>query len=160
MLQQQQLSECFCSKEGGGDLHFCDIFERPNLFYDIFSTKIILECSMLTLLTADAWVSGPDLEPQKMILSQKFRLLMRCKKYTINKICLLCLVSEIQLNFAQKCKQTAVSQKLSMVNKTYFLHLMRCLNVWESIIFWGARSGSHTHASAVKLPFETFNLKG
>ena len=34
---------------------------------------------------ADAWVSGLDLTPQKMILSQKFRHLMRCKKY-LNKI--------------------------------------------------------------------------
>ena len=27
---------------------------------------------------------------------------------------------------------------------------MRCLNVWESFIFWGAKSGSLTHATAVK----------
>ena len=37
-----------------------------------------------------------DLAPQIMILLQKFRQLMRCKKY-VNKICLPCLVSEIQL---------------------------------------------------------------
>ena len=67
-----------------------------------------------------------DLEPQKMILSQKFRHLMRCKKYTINKNFLPCLVSEIQLFvyilrgenqnsgwgsifiFALKCQQTTV----------------------------------------------------
>ena len=45
-------------------------------------------------LTADAWVSGPYLAPEKMILSQKFRYLMRCKKY-VNKICLPCLISEL-----------------------------------------------------------------
>ena len=33
------------------------------------------------VLTDDAWVSGPDLAPQKFFLSQKFRNLMRCKKY-------------------------------------------------------------------------------
>ena len=57
------------------------------------------------------------------------------------------------LNFAYQCKQTAVSQKLSMVKNfllRYFLHLIRCLNFWESFIFWGAKSGPLTHASAVK----------
>ena len=48
------------------------------------------------ILTADAWVSGLDLAPQKMKLSHKFRHLMRCKKY-LEKIFLSCLVSEIQL---------------------------------------------------------------
>ena len=41
-------------------------------------------------------MSGPDLAPQKFILSQQFRYLMRCKKY-LEKIFLSCLVSEIQL---------------------------------------------------------------
>ena len=41
-------------------------------------------------------MSEPDLAPQKMKLSQKFRHLMRCKKY-LEKIFLSCLVSEIQL---------------------------------------------------------------
>ena len=80
-------------------------------------------------------MSGLDLARQKMKLYQKFRHLMRCKKY-----------------FALKCKQTALSQKLSMVKNfllRYFLHLMRCLNFWESIIFWGAKSGPLSHASAV-----------
>ena len=48
------------------------------------------------ILTADAWVNEPDLAPQKMKLSQKFRHLMRCKKY-LDKKFLQCLVSEIQL---------------------------------------------------------------
>ena len=48
------------------------------------------------ILTADAWVNEPDLAPQKMKLSQKFRHLMRCKKY-LSKICLPCLVSEMRL---------------------------------------------------------------
>ena len=48
------------------------------------------------ILTADAWVSVPDLAPQKFLLSQQFRYLMNWKKY-IEKIFLSCLVSEIQL---------------------------------------------------------------
>ena len=32
------------------------------------------------VLTAHVWVSGPDLAPQKFLLSQQFRYLMRCKK--------------------------------------------------------------------------------
>ena len=47
-------------------------------------------------LTADAWVSGPDLAPQKILLCQQFRHLMKCKKY-LEKNFLPCLVSEIQL---------------------------------------------------------------
>ena len=47
-------------------------------------------------LTADAWVSGPDLAPQKFLLSQQFRHLMRCKKY-LEEFFSSCLVSEIQL---------------------------------------------------------------
>merc|ERR1712020_305190 len=47
-------------------------------------------------LTEVAGEGGPDLAPQKFLLSQKFRHLMRCKKY-LAKIFLSCLVSEIQL---------------------------------------------------------------
>ena len=57
------------------------------------------------------------------------------------------------LKFTQKCKQTAVSQKLSKIKKNFqniFLHLMRCLNFWQSFIFWGAKFGPLTHATAVK----------
>ena len=41
----------------------------------------------LNYLTADAWVSGPDLAPQKILLSQKFRQLMRmrCLNFWDNK---------------------------------------------------------------------------
>ena len=55
------------------------------------------------------------------------------------------------LNFAQKCKQTAVSQKLSKIKKfsRYFLKLMRCLNCWDNKNFWGGKFGPLTHASAV-----------
>ena len=42
------------------------------------------------------------------------------------------------LNFAQKCKQTAVSQKLSKIKKNF------------QNIFWGAKFGPLTHATAVK----------
>ena len=108
MLQQQQLSECFCSKERGGDLHFCDVFERPNLFYDIFSTKIILECSRLSLLTADAWVSGPDLAPQKFNCPKSLGTSWDAKN--ILKIFF------ILLSF---CKQTAVSQELRKIKKIF-----------------------------------------
>ena len=41
-------------------------------------------------------MSGPVRAPQKFLLSQQFRYLMRCKKY-LKKIFLSCLVSEIQL---------------------------------------------------------------
>ena len=47
-------------------------------------------------LTDEAGEGGPDPAPQKMKLSQKFRHLMRCKKY-VNKICLQHLVPEILL---------------------------------------------------------------
>ena len=46
-------------------------------------------------LTKVAGEGGPDLAPQKFLLSQKFRHLMRCKKYL--EIFFPCLVSEIQL---------------------------------------------------------------
>ena len=47
-------------------------------------------------LTEVAGEGGPDLAPQKFLLSQMFRHLTRCKKY-LEKILLSCLVSEIQL---------------------------------------------------------------
>ena len=47
-------------------------------------------------LTEVAGEGGPDLAPQKSLLSQKFRHLMRYKKY-LEKNFLSCLVSEIQL---------------------------------------------------------------
>ena len=45
-------------------------------------------------LTEVAGEGGPDLAPQKFLLSQKFMHLMRCIKH-VNKICLPCLVPEI-----------------------------------------------------------------
>ena len=65
------------------------------------------------------------------------------------------------LNFAQKCKQTAISQKLSMVKKFFFfifLHPIRCLNFWDNKIFWGARTGPLTHASSVKYHKPNYRL--
>ena len=56
------------------------------------------------------------------------------------------------LNFTQKCKQTAVSQKLSKIKiffSRHFLHLIRYLNYWDNKNFWGAKSGPLTHASSV-----------
>ena len=50
----------------------------------------------MTALTEVAGEGGPDLAPQKFLLSQKFSHLMRCKKY-LEKFFLSCLVSEIQL---------------------------------------------------------------
>ena len=47
-------------------------------------------------LTEVAGEGGTDCPPQKFLLSQQFRYLMRCKKY-LKKIFLSCLVSEIQL---------------------------------------------------------------
>ena len=149
----------------------------------------MIEIVVTSHLTARAWVSGPDLAPQKFLLSQQFRYLMRCKKY-LKKFFLSCLVSEIQLfvyifwwnskrppevqknhkaflyplylhfyelwraenffgnrklqktwlvtpfgplaailKFTQKCKQTAVSQKLSKIKK--FFQDIFCIS-------WGA----------------------
>ena len=47
-------------------------------------------------LTEVAGEGAPDLAPQKFLLPQQFRYLMRCKKY-LEKIFLSCLISEIQL---------------------------------------------------------------
>ena len=52
-------------------------------------------CHSNLLLTEVAGEGGPDLAPQKFLLSQKFRHLMRCKIYL--EIFLSCLVSEIQM---------------------------------------------------------------
>ena len=73
------------------------IFERKNISF--VNTQIkILELSLweynlffacfnsLDSLTDDAWVSGPDLAPQKFLLFQKFRHLMIGKKFV--KVCL------------------------------------------------------------------------
>ena len=59
------------------------------------------------------------------------------------------------LNFVQKCKQTAVSQKLSKIKKfsRYILHLMRCLNFWDNKNFWGAKCGPTSPATSVKKPW-------
>ena len=59
-------------------LHFCHI-----IFGD-FSMQKSHKYIHIIHLTAVAWVSGPDLAPQKMKLCQKFRHLMRCKKYLEN----------------------------------------------------------------------------
>ena len=61
-----------------------------------WSLKYLMTYCTQDHLTADAWVSGPDLVPQKFLLSQRFRHLMRCKKY-LEKFFLSCLVSEIKL---------------------------------------------------------------
>ena len=58
-------------------------------------------------LTGHAWESGPDLAPQKMKLFQKFRHLLRCKKY-LKKIFLPCLVC---LHFWTKFKMAARGPK-------------------------------------------------
>ena len=71
---------------------------KPNKVFVRFAYIIdtLLGIIEICMLTDDAWVSGPNLAPQKILLSQKFRYLMRCKKY-LEKIFLSCLVSEIQL---------------------------------------------------------------
>ena len=67
-------------------------------------------------LTEVAGEGGPDLAPQKFLLSQQFRYLMRCKKY-LKKFFLSCLVSEIQLFvyiFGQNSKWPPEVQKGSL----------------------------------------------
>ena len=51
-------------------------------------------CLYSCKLTEVAGEVGPDLVPQKFLLSQKFRHLMRCKKY-LEKNFLSCLVSQM-----------------------------------------------------------------
>ena len=68
-------------------------------FFSIFCLKPfgILQITPFAIdLTEVAGEGGPHLAPQKFLLSQKFRHLMRCKKYLEKKF-LSCLVSEIQL---------------------------------------------------------------
>ena len=50
----------------------------PSNFFLFFRFQSVIFLGVL-LLIADAYVSGPDLAPQKMKLGQKFRHLMRCK---------------------------------------------------------------------------------
>ena len=70
----------------------CAYMRISKIFLLFFTLFLYTTCS----LTDDAWVSGPDLAPQKFLLSQQFRYLMRCKKY-LEQNFLSCLVSEIQL---------------------------------------------------------------
>ena len=66
-------------------------------------------------LTEVAGEGGADCAPQKFLLSQQFRYLMRCKKY-LEKISLSCLVSEIQLFvyiFGQNSKWPPEVRKVS-----------------------------------------------
>ena len=58
------------------------------LFLSFFLQRLTLHISLC--LTEVAGEGGPDLAPQKILLPQQFRHLMRCKKY-----CLPCLVPEI-----------------------------------------------------------------
>ena len=70
-----------------------------------------------SILTEVAGEGGPDLAPQKFLLSQKFRHLMRCKKYPENFF-LSCLLSEIQLFvyiFGQNTKWPPEVRKGSLV---------------------------------------------
>ena len=64
----------------------------------IFGGQLVLHLffAMCINLTEVAGEGGPHLAPQKFLLSQQFRYLMRCKKYLKKKF-LSCLVSEIQL---------------------------------------------------------------
>ena len=68
-------------------------------------------------LTEVAGEGGPDLAPQNFLSSQQFRHLMRSTKHG-NKICLPCLVPEIQLFvyiFGQNSKWSPEVQKGSPV---------------------------------------------
>merc|ERR1712079_762491 len=77
----------------------------------------IIAFTYILKLTEVAGEGGPDLAPQKFLLSQQFRYLMRCKKY-LEKNFLSCLVSEIQLFvyiFVQISKWLPEVQKGSLV---------------------------------------------
>ena len=60
------------------------------------------------------------------------------------------------LKFTQKCKQTAVSQKLSKIKNFFkiFFHLMRYLNCWDNKNFWGAQLVPPSPATSVNAKFE------
>ena len=103
-------------------------------------------------------VSSKSDQKQKIFITRTFFVNKQLTFFLIISITprsILLKISEnllaIILNFTQKCKQTAVSQKLSKIKKNFkiFLHLLRCLNFWDNKNFWGAESGSLTHASAV-----------
>ena len=77
----------------------------------------ICECDPFFALTEVAGEGGPDLAPQKFLLSQKFRHLMGWRNMR-KKIFLPCLVSEIQLFvyiFGQISKWPPEVQKGSLV---------------------------------------------
>ena len=57
------------------------------------------------------------------------------------------------LKFALKCKQTAISQELSMVNKfcLHIFYIIKCLNCWDNKKFWGSKSGPPSPATSVNI---------
>ena len=89
-LKKRNWLALFCMRPIGVSMH---TFSLLLYWYQNLSTYILY---IFIWLTEVAGEGGPDLAPQKFLLSQKFRHLMRCKKY-LEKIFLSCLVSEIQL---------------------------------------------------------------
>ena len=105
---------------------------------------------ILKQLTAvGLWQTGPYLAPQKFLLSQHFRYLMRCKEW----ICLPCLVPEIYL-FVYILNSNSISgtKHGKQILFTNFLHLMRCLNCWDNKNSWGAKYGPVCQRPTVKRP--------
>ena len=81
-------------------------------------------------LTEVAGEGGPHLAPQKFLLSQQFRYLMRCKKY-LEKFFLSCLVSEIQLFvciFGRNSKWPPEVRKYLMIKINFGLNLKHYTN--------------------------------
>ena len=80
--------------------HLISKNQRPQFFCNssglFLKSRNDFRSNVAGCLTEVAGEGGPHLAPQKFLLSQKFRHLMRCKKY-LEKNFLSCLVSEIQL---------------------------------------------------------------
>ena len=89
---------------------------------------------MIPALTEVAGEVGTDWAPQNFLSSQQFRHLMRCTKH-VNKICLPCLVPEIQLFeyiFGQNLKWLPEVRNRSPVN---FFHVSYYQNFFGALQF-------------------------
>ena len=85
-------------------------------------TNLQVDEEQCNILTEVAGEGGTDCSPQKCLSSQQFRHLMRCTNH-VNKICLPCLVPEIQL-FVYIFGNS--NQLLSHILHIYLYHLVMC----------------------------------
>ena len=87
-----------------------------------------------TYLAADAWVIELDLEPQKMILSQKFTHLMRCKNILKKHFTLLCFWDTAVFSFlGKKCFDFQHFNQQLIPNKDLILYFDHILWIFEKL---------------------------